>query len=310
MAASRRRAVTQASACTRRLASLLPYVLLALAVLSWAGNWVIGRAMRHEIGPVAMGFWRWSLALLLVLPFCWHELKVKWHVVRRNWWRLVVLGTLGAVAFNTMVYVGLQYTETTNSTLFNSVVPIYIVVISWLFFGERISARQAAGIALSLAGVLVIMSRGDPVLLAGLRINSGDLWIIVAMLLWSIYTILLRWRPPELSAIAFLSAMLIASLPLLVPFYAWELHHRGMFELKGSNIATLAYYATVPSLIAYVFWNRGVAQVGATRAGLIIHLLPLFTVLLSMLFLGEKLFPFHVVGAACVFGGIALTTRA
>ncbi len=300
----------RASACRRALVPLIPYVLLALAVLSWAGNWVIGRAMRNDIGPVAMGFWRWTLALLLVLPFCWHELRVKWHVVRQNWWRLMVLGASGAVAFNTMVYVGLQFTETTNSTLFNSVVPIYIVVISWLFFGEKISMRQASGIGLSLTGVLAIMSRGDPALLASLRINAGDLWIIVAMLFWSIYTILLRWRPPQLSALAFLGAMLVLSLPLLVPFYGWELYHRGTFELTPANLAALAYYATVPSVIAYLFWNRGVAQVGANRAGLIVHLLPVFTVMLSMLFLGERLFLFHYAGAACVFGGIALTTKA
>ena len=309
MAGSRRRAISPASARGSALAPLVPYVLLALAVLSWAGNWVIGRAMRHDIGPVAMGFWRWSLALLLILPLCWHELREKWHVVRRDWWRLMALGAIGAVAFNTMVYVGLQFTETTNSTLFNSVVPIYIVVISWLFFGEKISIRQAAGIALSLTGVLTIMSRGDPVVLASLRINAGDLWILVAMLLWSTYTILLRWRPPELSAIAFLGAMLIPSLPLLVPFYGWELYQRGTFDVTPANLAALAYYATIPSVIAYLFWNRGVAQVGASRAGLIVHLLPVFTVLLSMLFLGERLFLFHYVGAACVFTGIALTTR-
>ncbi|HUU74362.1 MAG TPA: DMT family transporter [Burkholderiales bacterium] len=287
----------------------LPYVLLSLAVLSWAGNWVIGRAMRHDIGPVTMGFWRWLLALLLILPFCLHELRDKWPVVRQNWWRLMVLGALGAVAFNTMVYVGLQYTEATNSTLFNSVVPIYIVVISWLFFGERITLRQTGGIALSLAGVLVIMSRGDPAFLVRLQINIGDIWIIVAMLLWSVYTVLLRWRPRELSAFAFLGAMLAFSLPLLIPFYGWELYHRGTFELKPATVVTLAYFATVPSVIAYLFWNRGVAEVGANRAGLIIHLLPVFTVVLSILFLGEQLFLFHYVGAVCVFCGITLTNR-
>jgi len=310
MAALSPRAGARESRGRRWFVTLIPYVLLSLAVLSWAGNWVIGRAMRHDIGPVAMGFWRWLLALVLILPFCGHELATKWQVVRRNWWRLTVLGTLGAVAFNTMVYVGLQYTETTNSTLFNSIVPIYIVVISWLVFGERITLRQGSGIALSLSGVLVIMSRGDPVSLAGLRVNTGDIWIVTAMLLWAVYTILLRWRPRELSASAFLGAMLLLSLPILIPFYAWELHQRGTFELTPPIIATLAYYATVPSLLAYLLWNRGVAEVGPNRAGLIVHLLPIFTVALSVVFLGEQLFLFHYVGAACVFGGIGLATKA
>ena len=293
----------------RRCKPLLPYALLALAVLSWAGNWVIARAMRQDIGPVAMGFWRWFLALLLILPFCIHELREKSAVVRRNCWRLMVLGALGAVVFNTMVYVGLQYTEATNSTLFNSVVPIYIVLISWLVFGEGISKREAGGIAVSLTGVLVIMSRGDAAFLSGLNVNIGDLWIIVAMLLWSTYTVLLRWRPAELSALAFLGAMLLLSVPLLIPFYAWELYQRGTFELTRTTVLALAYYATVPSVIAYLFWNRGVAEVGANRAGLIAHLLPVFTVILSVMFLDERLHTFHYLGAACVFAGIALTTR-
>lgn len=287
----------------------IPYVLLSLAVLSWAGNWVIGRAMRHEIGPVAMGFWRWLLALALILPLCWSELRHKWWVVRHNWWRLTLLGMLGAIAFNTMVYVGLQYTQTTNSTLFNSIVPIYIVAISWLVLGERISLIQGLGIALSVFGVLTIVSRGDAASLLGLKLNPGDLWIIVAMLLWAIYTILLKWRPRELSAVAFLGAMLLLSLPLLLPFYGWELYHRGSFEITPATVTTLIYYATVPSVLAYLMWNRGVAQVGANHAGLMVHLLPVFTAALSVVFLNERLFSYHYLGAASVFGGIWLTAR-
>ena len=289
-------------------AKMLPYLLLSLAILAWSGNWVIARGMRHEIGPVAMGFWRWCLALLLILPFCREELRLKWNVVRQNWWRMTLLGILGAVAFNTMIYVGLQYSRSTDSTLFNSIVPIYIVVISWLIFGERISRRQGLGITLSLTGVLVIVSRGHLSSLLEMNINVGEIWILVAMLLWSIYTVLLRWRPPELSAVAFLTAMLLFSLPALLPIYAWELHQRGGFELSSSTVLTLAYYATVPSVTAYLMWNRGVAQVGANRAGLMSHLMPIFTVALSVVFLGEQVYAFHFLGALCVFGGIALTT--
>ncbi len=292
----------------RYAAALFPYLLLSLAVLAWAGNWVIGRAMRDEIGPVAMGFWRWALALVLILPFCWGELTTKWRVVLHHWWRLMLLGMLGAIAFNTMVYVGLQYAETTNSALFNSVVPIYIVVISWLVFGERISYRQGIGITLSVFGVLIIVTRGDLFSLLETSFNVGEIWIVVAMLLWAIYTILLKWRPRELSAIAFLGAMLLLSLPTLLPFYGWELYQHGTFDVSPLSVATLAYYATVPSVIAYLMWNRGVAQVGPTRAGLIVHLLPIFTVLLAVAFLDERLFAFHFLGAACVFVGIGLTT--
>ena len=286
-----------------------PYLLLSLTALFWAGNWVVGRAMRHEMPPVAMGFWRWTLALILLLPFTLPELRRNWGVVRANAVTLALLGCLGAIAFNTLIYVGLQYTEATNGVLFNSLSPIFIILLTSIFLGEHIRRVQGAGMALSFAGVLAIVARGDPALLASFHFNPGDLWLIIAMFLWAVYTIVLRRRPPELSAMAFLAAMLLLSLPFLLPFYLWELSERGGFSLAGSTIAALAYYGTIPSIVAYLFWNRGVAQVGANRAGLFVHLMPVFGALLSVIFLGERLHAYHYAGAALIFGGIWLATR-
>jgi drug/metabolite transporter (DMT)-like permease len=291
------------------LRSPSPYLLLALTALFWAANWVVGRAMRNDIPPVAMGFWRWTLALALMLPFTAGELKRKWSVVRTNWLTLTLLGCLGAVAFNTLIYVGLQYTAATNGVLFNSISPILIILLSWLISRERLSGLQACGVALSLCGVAAIIGRGDIALLAAFHFNPGDLWLITAMLLWALYTIVLRRRPAELSALAFLSAMLLLSLPFLLPFYLWELGDRGGFALTPATIAALAYYCTIPSIVAYLFWNRGVAQVGANKAGLFVHLMPLFGALLSVIFLGERLYAYHYAGALLIFGGIWLTTR-
>jgi len=291
----------------RRLAS--PYLLLTLASLFWAGNWVVGRAMRNDIPPVAMGFWRWVVALLILLPFAAPELKRNWHVVRANWVTLTLLGALGATWFNTMIYVGLQYTAATNGVLFNSVTPILIIVMSWLAFRERLGAWQTIGVVLSLAGVAAIVARGEPQVLAALRFNRGDLWLISAMFLWAIYTIVLRRRPSGLSAIGFLAAMLLLGLPLLLPFYLWELFTRGGFAVSIPAVAALAYYGTLPSIAAYLFWNRGVAQIGPNKAGLFVHLMPVFGALLSVIFLGERLYAYHFAGAAMIFGGIWLTTR-
>jgi len=286
-----------------------PYLLLTLASLFWAGNWVVGRAMRNDIPPVATGFWRWVVALLILLPFAAPELKRNWRVVRANWFTLALLGGLGAMLFNTMIYVGLQYTAATNGVLFNSVTPILIILMSWLAFRERLGAWQTIGVVLSLVGGAVIVARGEPQILAALRLNRGDLWLISAMLLWALYTIVLRRRPPGLSAIGFLAAMLLLGLPLLLPFYLWELFTRGGFALSVPAVAALAYYATLPSIVAYLFWNRGVAQIGPNKAGLFVHLMPVFGALLSVIFLGERLYPYHFVGAAMIFGGIWLTTR-
>lgn len=286
-----------------------PYLLLALSSLFWAGNWVVGRAMRNDIPPVAMGFWRWFLAFLILLPFAAPELRRNWHVIRRDWVRLALLGALGATIFNTMIYVALQYTETTNGILFNSLSPILVVLMSLLAFGERLKGRQAAGVIVSFLGVVAIVGRGDLAVLLGMRFSVGDLWLIAAMLLWSIYTLLLRWRPPELSAIAFLCSILGLSLPLVFPIYLWELLARGGFSLNLATVAALAYYATLPSIVAYLFWNRGVAQVGPSKASLFTHLMPVFGAALAVLFLGERLYAYHFVGAALIFSGIWLTTR-
>jgi drug/metabolite transporter (DMT)-like permease len=286
-----------------------PYLLLTLTALFWAANWVIGRAMRNDMPPIAMGFWRWSLALLILLPVAAPELRRKWHVVRTNWLTLTLLGLLGAVAFNTLIYAGLQYTEATNGVLFNSVSPVLIILLSWMMTRQRISALQACGVLLSLAGVLTIVARGDFTGLRAFHFNGGDIWLIIAMVLWAFYTIVLQRRPPELSAVAFLSAMLLLSLPFLLPFYLVELSERGGFALTPATISALAYYGTVPSILAYLFWNRGVAQVGANKAGLFVHLMPLFGALLSVIFLGERPYAYHYAGAALIFGGIYLTTK-
>ncbi len=293
----------------RWLRSPSPYLLLTLASLFWAANWVVGRAMRNDIPPIAMGFWRWAIALLILLPYAAPELERKWHVVSANWQTLTLLGLLGAVVFNTLIYVGLQYTAATNGVLFNSISPILIILLSWLIARERIATLQTCGVLLSLVGVLAIVARGDFAALAAFHFNRGDMWLIAAMLLWAIYTIVLRRRPPELSAMGFLAAMLLLSLPFLLPFYLWEFGERGGFSLTPATVAALAYYGTIPSIVAYLFWNRGVAQVGPNKAGLFVHLMPVFGALLSVIFLGERLYAYHYAGAALIFGGIYLTTR-
>jgi drug/metabolite transporter (DMT)-like permease len=286
-----------------------PYLLLTLSSLFWAGNWVVGRAMRNDIPPVAMGFWRWLLALLILLPFVAPELMRNWRVLRRDALKLALLGALGATVFNSMIYFGLQFTAATNGILFNSISPILTVLMSWALLHDRLSRRQAAGVALSLIGVLAIVARGDPQLLTALEFNHGDLWLIAAMVLWSGYTLLLRWRPSELSAMAFLAAMLVFGLPALFPFYAWEYAARGGFGVTAPVVAALAYYATFPSIVSYLFWNRGVVQVGPNRAALFVHLMPVFGAVLSVIFLGERLYGYHFAGASLIFGGIWLTTR-
>lgn len=275
----------------------------------WAGNIVVGRGMRADIPPVAMAFWRWSIACTIVLAMVGAQLYVKRAVLMRSWRVLLLLGLINIVCFNTMCYIGLRSTTATNGTLLNSAVPIFIIPFAWLILKERVTGLQVVGMLVSLLGVAVVVSQGNLGALAHLSVNVGDAWILAAMILWSFYTVVLRFKPAELGGLAFLGAIILAGLPMLGLLYAWELSTGARFELNTRTAAALAYYGTMPSVLAYLFYNQAVATVGPNRAGIFVHLVPIFGVLLSVTFLGEKPALFHFVGMSLVFVGIYASTR-
>ncbi len=285
-----------------------PYLLLALGTLCWAGNIVLARAMHAEIPPVAMAFWRWAIAFVVVLPFAFRALVTHRAVLRRSWLLLLLLGGIGVASYNTLCYVALQTTTATNAVLFNSLIPVLIVPIAWLVLRERIRPLQAVGVTISLVGVVVIVARGDLATLRDLTFNRGDLWLLAAMIIWAFYTVALRFKPPELGTLPFLAAIILFGLPVLAVFYAFELASGARFELTAKTAATLAYYGTMPSVVAYLFFNRGVAIIGPQRAGIFIHLVPAYGVVLSTVFLHESLRLFHAVGIVLIFAGIWFTT--
>jgi len=290
-----------------RAGVLAPYALLSLAAFFWATNWVVGRAMRDVMPPVSMGFWRWVIALGILLPFAATELRQKWPLVRDNWLILSLLGAMGVAGYNTLVYVGLQHTPAANAVLFNSISPILIILLSWGVFGDRPKPKQAVGVVVSFLGILAIITRGDLAVIAALRSHPGDLWLLLAMMLWAIYTVILRWRPSGLSPVAFLAAIALFGLPVLLPFFLWEYSVRGGVEVTRTTLATLAYYGIFPSVLAYLFWHYGVARVGAHTAGLFTHLVPAFGALLAVIFLDERLERYHFVGIVLIFSGLYLS---
>jgi drug/metabolite transporter (DMT)-like permease len=286
------------------------YALLCLPPLFWAGNMVVGRAMRNEIPPVAMTFWRWAIAGAVLLPFVWHELVTHKAAILRAWKVFAVLGVINVAVFNTLCYAGLRYTTATNAVLFNSTVPVFILLISWLALRQPLSLRQLAGVMISLLGVVVIVAHGDLELLLSLQFNIGDVWLLIAMVLWAIYTIMLRWNPVRMSTGASLAVMILFGFPALAVMYVCELASGARFSVTPVALTTLAYYGVFPSVLAYLFFNRGVVEIGANRAGVFVHLVPVFGFMLSALFLSEPPGLYHVAGVACVFCGIWLCTTA
>jgi drug/metabolite transporter (DMT)-like permease len=285
-----------------------PYLLLTLANLFWAGNWIIGRAFRGELPPIALSFWRWVVALLCLLPLSLPHLRRDWPQLRAAWRWLLLYGAVGTGGYNALTYGGLQYTTAINGALLNSFIPIMIVVMSWLMLGRRIGSREAGGILVSLVGVLVIVGHGEPRRLRELTVNVGDLWILTSVVAWSAYTLLLSKRPVA-HPLAFLTAISVTGLIFLFPFYVWEMALGRHLAATPGAIAGVVYTGVFPAFLGFILWNRGVAEVGAARAGLFMHLLPAFGILLSMVFLDEKPAAFHAVGIGLIFTGIWLNTR-
>lgn len=287
---------------------LNPYLLLTLTVLFWSGNMVLGRGMREDVPPFALAFWRWAIAFGLTLPFAWPHRR-QWPLLLSGWKAVALLGVLGVGGYNTFAYLALQLTTATNAVLLNSFIPVATIAISWAFLGKSLRAVEGLGVLISLIGAVTIVARGDPAVLAGLALNRGDVWMLVAVLTWAIYTVGLAWRPTGVDPMLMLAALTAVGLLVLAPIYAWEMAGGRSIHLHPGSLLSLAYVGIFPGFLGYVFYNRGVAQVGANRASLFIHLMPVFGTALSALFLGEIPQAYHYAGIALIFTGIWLTTR-
>ena len=285
-----------------------PYLLLVLTTLFWSGNFVLGRAVHTVFTPFTLSFWRWAVALLILLPFVWTSLRQQGSLLRRHWPVLLLLSVLGVVNFNTCVYIGLHTTTATNAVIMLSITPVLIVALSFLLLRQTVTGWQALGIALSLSGVLVIVGRGDVGSLLGWQVNSGDLWILAAVFSWALYSVCLRWRPAELEPLNFQAATMIIGVVILMPLYGWDLAQDRVFILNTAAVVSILYLALFPSILAYIFWNRAVAELGANRTGQFLHLMPAFGAVLAMIFLGERLYAFHAAGIALIALGIWLAT--
>ena len=291
--------------------AISPYVLLSLTALFWSGNWVIGRAFVSdgEIPPVALAWWRWAIALIAMLPFALPQILRHRVTLWQQRKIVLALGLIGTGFHNLLSYVGLQYTTATNGVMLNSAIPVLIILLGVLFFRQSVSSKQLLGVAVSLAGVLTILSKGHPEALGTLQFNRGDLIVLGSMMLWALYTLLLKWRPDGVPGIALLAVCASIGLIGMTPVYGWEIASGKAIQWSFGVVAALLYLGLFPSFVGYIFWNRGVEEVGANVAGLFVHLMPVFVSLLAWLFLGERMFWFHLVGIALIFAGIYLTTR-
>ncbi len=286
-----------------------PYLLLTLTALFWSGNMVIGRGVRADVPPMALAFWRWAIAFLLILPLALPHLKSQWPLLKKGWRPILILGLVGVGGYNTFAYIALQYTSATNAVLLNSFIPVATIAISWAFLGKHLRRLEAIGVVVSLCGVMTIVARGDLNVLTHLNLNLGDAWMLGAVLIWAVYTVGLAWRPAGVHPMLMLAAMTLVGLAALLPVYLWEISQGRQINVNVGSLASLAYIGIFPSFLGYIFYNRGVGEVGANKGSLFIHLMPVFGTLLSVIFLHEIPFWYHYLGIALIFAGIWLTTK-
>lgn len=286
-----------------------PYLFLAFANLFWAGNQVVGKSVLDHVPPMALGFWRWALAIVILLPLAWMELSRARAVITRHWPYLFICGLMAVTAWQVLIYLALQRTLVLNILLINALGPLLIMGAAWIMAGERMSVREILGGLLGLAGALAIVTEADPARLLALEFRTGDLLALAGQVVWAIYSILLRRRPEGLPPLGFATTTAVFGLLGLVPFEIWEHSQIGGFTLTWPIAAALAYLAIFPSVLSLMLWNRGVAMVGAGPAGQTMYLVPLFGAILSILFLGERLAWHHAVGIALIAPAIWLATR-
>jgi drug/metabolite transporter (DMT)-like permease len=287
----------------------MPYLLLTLAVLFWAGNFILGRAVRMDIPPVALAFWRWAVASLLVLVPALAPLKHDWRIIRRNGPILMLLAGTGVAAFNTLVYSGLQYTVAINAFLMQALMPVLIVLFSFLLFRVRINLRQFFAVATCLAGATIIIVRGELQVVATLSFNPGDLLVLLAVFSYAAYSVLLRKRPP-IHPLSFVAVTFVAGTVMLLPLYLWEAMTIRSLALNKETLLAILYVAIFPSIISYLCYNRGVEAIGANRAGLFLYLMPVFGSLMAVGVLGESFLWFHWVGIILIATGLVASMRA
>jgi drug/metabolite transporter (DMT)-like permease len=286
----------------------LAIIGLILTSVFWAGNAIVARLSVGDIGPFSLSFWRWCLPCLYLSPLIFRAWKRHGLLLRQNWLQLILLSMLSISLYNTILYLAAMHTTSINITLVTCGLPIGTLIFAFLLLNERPGKKQLLGGTISLIGVLIILSSGSLDRLLSIAFNRGDLLMLVAVASWSLYSVLLKKWPLKIPAFDMLCLLMSLGMPLIAPFYLWELANSGAFELSTGNIGLLAYVAVFPSVLAYLLWNNGIHRIGPGKASVFSYLIPVFTAAMAITFLQEQLHGYHLVGGVLAFVGIYLSS--
>ncbi len=285
------------------------FFLLALMPLLFASNIIIGRAASVDTPPIAMAFWRWVLAVAMLLPFAWNGLRQQWRQIAAQGPFLFLLGALGMGICGAIVYIGLGHTSATNAALIYASSPVFIVLIEAALLNKPVSLHQVAGIVLAILGVIIILFKGEISRIIQFHFNPGDLYIALASLSWAVYSVLLKNRRlATFGTLPLFTMIAMAGVMVLLPFFLWERGIAGDVPLKLAPWLSILGVALMPSVLAFLIYKYGIRTVGPSRTALFLYFMPVYAALLAIVFLGEKLHIYHIGGLALVMSGVIMAT--
>ncbi len=288
----------------------LAYILLILTTLFWSGNFIVGKAAStYEIPPFSLNFYRWLFAGLILLPFTLKEILIKRSYIFQNIGFFIILGITSITIFNSTVYYSLYYMQVISGVLMISTIPVWIMFISSILGIEKTNKYQILGVVLSLLGVLFIITKSDLNLIKNLDFNRGDLIMATGMFAWALYSALLKKKTYEISQITLLEVVIIAGLIFLIPVYILEMNFGKQIIMGKPFILTLSYVVIFPGLASFFFWIKGIDIIGANRAGVFLHLMPVFGAIMAIILFDEKFMVYHILGALFIIAGITLSNK-
>ena len=288
----------------------LAYLLLILTTIFWSGNFIVGKAASmYSIPPFSLNFYRWFFAGLILMPFTIKEIINKKEYIFKNIGFFIILGITSITIFNSIVYYSLYYTQVISGVLMISTIPVWIIFISSILKIEKTNIFQIIGVALSLTGVIFIITKADLELIKNLDFNKGDLTMVIAMFSWALYSALLKKKKYEISQITLLEVVIISGLIFLIPIYLIEMSMGYKINLEKPFYLTLGYVVFFPGLASFFFWIKGISIIGANRAGAFLHLMPIFGAIMAILIFNEKFMFYHFLGAMFIVAGITLSNK-
>ena len=291
-----------------RKSNNIAYLLLILAPMFWAGNFVIGRFIHGSIPPFTLAFFRWLVVIMILLPLEFTALKKHMLQIRQHFFSLVILSLLSVVVYNGFIYWGLHNTTAVNASLVNAAVPLLILIFASTMLGETISIKKILGMALSFIGVVYVITQGHISTLWQLGLSSGDFIIFIAVIAWALFSVLTKKMQLSVPPFLFLLITAIMGDIMLFPCFLWEHYHSYPVQYNGSTFFSIMYAAVFSSIAACSFWNIGIRKVGPATSAYFFNLLPIFSSVLAIVFLGEKIHVYHITGFIIVVSGIWLAT--